>query len=46
MALSINPHAVVQEVHLEADAEKCRSPFSMSNGFPKASVSALIRLQR
>ena len=30
MALSINPHAVVQEVHLEPDAEKFRQPFSMS----------------
>ena len=39
MALSINPHAVVQEVHLEPDAEKFRLPCSMSVSGPSQSMS-------
>lgn len=39
MASSINPHAVVQELQLEEDAEKFRMPFSMS-------ISGIRHIQR
>lgn len=44
MASSINPHAVVQEVHLERDAEKFRQPFSMSIRYGPDSIQSLLNL--